>query len=323
MERVMVDNWLLEEAVINLRDEPEKPGKSLSDLLMAILLWDEVCFPENQNNYWRSIRGNLADYLTPITDEEWNNSLPYMKRFSTYHYRCDSEREHYLFATERNVGLQEFDLECIGQRAQRYLRLSGENDCSYFPYYKRQDYLEKTLTPTKWKLSDAMVRISNQKMLDSKVKEYVEETFKSLLDMPSIEFSMPVLTRFILENTPDGMSPVDYAFHMRMEGPVIQYRKYLQELSGSVEKQDWKEFRKLGNYSIDAIKSVIEMDKGQVRSIKASLLPTPSIMLDSSFMTISTDSKNNLTIKADLPHKKYHLTFLRDLTRFGINEIPL
>ena len=73
MERVMVDNWLLEEAVINLRDEPEKPGKSLSDLLMAILLWDEVCFPENQNNYWRSIRGNLADYLTPITDEEWNS----------------------------------------------------------------------------------------------------------------------------------------------------------------------------------------------------------------------------------------------------------
>lgn len=319
----MVDNWLLEDAVINLRDEPKKPGKSLSDLFMAILLWDEVCYPKNQNNHWRQIPGNLADCLTAIKDEEWNNSLPYMERFPPYRYGWDSENEHFLYERERIDALSEFDLDCIGARAQRYLRLSGENDCSYLPYCKRQDYLEKTLSPTKWKLSDVMVRISNQKMLDSKVKEYVEETFKSLLDMPSIEFSMPVLTRFILENTPDGMSPVDYAFHMRMEGPVIQYRKYLQELSGSVEKQDWKEFRKLGNYSIDAIKSVIEMDKGQVRSIKASLLPTPSIMLDSSFMTISTDSKNNLTIKADLPHKKYHLTFLRDLTRFGINEMPL
>lgn len=142
--------------------------------------------------------------------------------------------------------------------------------------------------------------------------------------MPTIEFNMPVLARFILANTPNGMSPIDYAFHMRMEGPVIQYRKYLQELSDAVEKQDWKELRKLGSCSTDAIKGVIEMSREQVGSIKASLLPTPSIMLDTNFLTASTDPKSILTIKAsNIKHKKYHLTFLRDLTRFGISKMTI
>lgn len=326
MERVMVDNWLLEDAAINLRDEPEKPGRSLSDLLMAILLWEEVCFAANEYALWYSDIGELMNLLEPIEDTKWDFVSPYGLKslgFLSYHL-YDSEYDHYYYEKELVGGVDDSELACIGIRAQHYLKLSGENDCSYLPFYKRQEYLAKNLKATEWKLSDAVMRISNLEMLDRQVKQYLEETFKALLDMPNIEFSMPLLTQFIIANTPEGMSPVEHAFHMRMEGPLIQYRKYLQELSNAVEQQDWKEFRKLGSFSIDAVKSVIEMDKGHTRSITASILPTPTIMLDTGFLTASTDPSKIATIKlSDLKYKKYHLTFLRDLTKFGINKISL
>ena len=52
MNNVMVDNWLLEDAVINLQRNPTEPSKSLSDLLMAIVLWDNVYYPRKGHCAW-------------------------------------------------------------------------------------------------------------------------------------------------------------------------------------------------------------------------------------------------------------------------------
>ena len=70
MKNVMVDNWLLEDAVIRLQRNPTEPSKSLSDLLMAIVLWDNVYYPcKGHSAWWTEVQPDLQDYLLPIEDD--------------------------------------------------------------------------------------------------------------------------------------------------------------------------------------------------------------------------------------------------------------
>ncbi len=213
MKNVMVDNWLLEDAVINLQSNPTEPSKSLSDLLIAIVLWDNIYYPRKGHSaWWTEVLPDLQDYLLPIEDDGLDGLQDALGDISRVRTKVSEEQNEIDRANEPLI---------VSSSAFRYLQLSSKNDCDYLPVRERQEYLAKNLVFTDSKVRDMLVKIGSQKMLDKQVKAYVEESLKALLDMPKVEFKMPVLTSYILKETPAGMSPIECAFHLRQEGAAF------------------------------------------------------------------------------------------------------
>lgn len=301
MNNIMVDNWFMEQVVADLQDNKENSSKSYANLLMAIVLWDEVYYPKNSRNWWKSFPSQVQNAFNPIDDIEDKLFLEHKIIKNPLLYLLISSHRSDLISSH----------EYIGELALHYAKLSSKNGCDYLPCKKRQSFLMKYMEPQNIKKS--LLRMKMQGNLDKSIEEYYTDTYKALLDFSGLKLKMPVLVNFIFDNTPKGMTPVDYAFHLKNEGAVIKYRKYLSEVEDALEKQNWKELRFLLSCSNDVISKIVSLDKKHIGNITVRILPTPSIILNG----ISAD------ISYTPPFRKIHLTFLKDLTRYAINDMKI
>jgi len=134
---------------------------------------------------------------------------------------------------------------------------------------------------------------------------------------------MPVLAKYIFDNTPEGMTPFDFAFHLRNEGPVIRYRQYLNKVEDALENQNWKDLRYLLRCSEDTIADVLALDKKRFTSVVFNILPIPSISLKYRDIDASISKAPSFSIKTNGSCRRLHLTFLRGLATYAINEMEL
>ena len=290
MNKVMVDNWFLEDVVNFFLDEKKNTPDSYEELLMAIVLWDEVCYPLNSFNWWNSIPSHIQDRLFPIDDTK-HNGVP-------------------------GIGLQSIDAPI--NMALHYMALSSNHGCDYLPCFRR-----RTADDCYRLLDLALLEIHMQRNLDRAVKEYYRETYKILSEFSRFEIKMPILAKYILDNTPEGMTPFDYAFHLRNEGPVIKYKQYLNKVEDALENQNWKDFRYLLRCSEDTIADVLSLDKKSFESVTFNILPVPSISLKFRGVDTSISGAPSFSIKTDGSYRRLHLTFLKDLTTYAINKMRL
>jgi len=314
----MVDNWFMEEVIADIREQKAHCSSCYAELLMAIVLWDDVYYPLNKYNWWNSIPSQVQNMLQPVEDfneEGQNESIKEL-----YRYKGISEDEFYWLKWKEQILLDPDDIVSSG--AIRYLALSGKNGFDYLPCEKRKDFLRKYCSIDNIKLSLSRIRLQGE--LTKIIKEYYIETYSSLIDFSNLEIKMPILFNFIIDNASNNMTPVDFAFHLKNEGPVIRYRSYLREVETALEKQDWKELRYLLNCSGDAINSVISMDKKRLNSISADILPIPSVMFKHNNITASISSDFGLTIEGfEKYFKKFNLIFLKNITEYAINDMHI
>lgn len=132
------------------------------------------------------------------------------------------------------------------------------------------------------------------------------------------------LLMVIIDNASNDMSPIDFAFHLKNEGAVVKYRLYLREIELALEKQNWKELRYLLRCSNDAVNSVISMDKKRLNGISVGIFPTPSIMFKHDKITATMSTSPTLSIEHFEKHfKKFNITFLKDVTKYAINDMHI
>ena len=286
----MVDNWFLEDVVKYLLDEKKNVPDSYEELLMAIVLWDEVCYPQNAFNWWNSIPSLIQNRLCPIDDTK-NNGIPGVR----------------LQSAEGPINM-----------VLHYMALSSNYDCDYLPCSHRR--ISKDCYTL---LNHALLAIEMQRNLDKAIKEYYRETYKVLSEFSQLEIKMPILVKYIFDNTPEGMTHFDFAFHLRNEGPVIRYKQYLNKVKDALEHQNWKELRYLLRCSEDTVVDVLSLDKKTLGSITFNILPVPSISLKFRSINASISESPSFSIKNIGSCRRLHLTFLRDLATYAINEMRL
>lgn len=290
MDKVMVDNWFLEDIINDFRNGKISTSNSYAELLMAVTLWDEVCYPQNAFNWWNSVPSHIQHRLCPL-DDTMENGMP-------------------------NILLQQSDsLEGL---VLHYMALSNKYECNYLPCLQR-----RTSYACYNMLGHALIQMKMQENLDNSIEAYYRETYKQLSDFPQLKIKMPILAKYIFDNTPEGMTPFDFAFHLKNEGPVIRYRQYLNGIENALEKQDWKELRYLLSCSEDAISDVLTLGKKGVESVTFGIWPIPSISLKFRNANVSISESTSFSIKTSSPCKKMHLTFLRHLTDYAINYMKL
>ena len=312
MNNVMVDNWFMENVVRSIFNNDTRHSRSYADLLMAIILWEDVYYPNNSKSIWNVFPSQVQDKLHPIYDYENEDSK------EPYKQEIGDEVGCWL---EWKEGPQK-EPEIVSRNALRYMMLSSKNGCDYLPCEKRKSFLLKYFSPQR--IQKALYRMKMQGSLDKTIEEYYSDTYKALLDFSDLNFEMPVLANFIFDNTPKGMTSVDYAFHLKNEGPVINYRKYLSHVEDALETQNWSELRYLLGCSTDVISDITSLDKKQIFSIGASIIPIPSLLLQiGGFNITASPSTISIAVEKCGSFKKMHLTFLRDLTKYAINDMHL
>ena len=310
----MVDNWFMEEVIADINNNTECNSKNYADLLMAIVLWDEVYYPQNTRNWWKSFPSQVQNALQPIEDIEeqgYQSNLHDLRPMSAIPL---------LSYLAQNPKIRS---DIISTAALHYAKLSSKNGCDYLPCKERQSLLQKFMTPPN--IQKSLTRMKMQGNLDKAIEEYYADTYKALLDFSDLKLKMPALVNFILDNTPKEMTPVDYAFHLKNEGAVIKYRQYLSQVEEALENQNWKDLRFLLRCSDDAVSEVTALDKKNLGRVKVRLLPTPSILLEYGGLSADISSTSSFEIKTNIknPFRKIHLTFLKDLTRYAINDMKL
>lgn len=316
MNSIMVDNWFMEEVIADIKEQKTHRSRCYGELLMAIVLWDEVYYPKNNYNWWNSIPSQVQNALIPLDD---CGERGVSKSLSELHkHKGIAEDDSSWLKWKNNAVLDVTDV--IGSGAIRYLALSSNNGLDYLPCAKRQKFLKEYCSQSS--MIRMLTRLKLQDALTKTVEAYYVDAYKSLGDFSNLQLKMPVLANYIVDMATNNMSPVDFAFHLKNEGPVIRYREFLRNIDDSLEKQDWKELKYLLRCSEDAVSSVISMDSKKIESVSVEILPTPRVIFNFSGETVKIGEVPSLTLKQFEKHfKKFSLVFLKDITKYAIEDM--
>lgn len=288
MKNVMVDNWLLDDIVskANAREFPE----SLSVLLAALVLWDNVYYPMNSASYWKEVN---------VEKSKWQREIESLQEavcfFDDNNEAFDVEQR--LFFTNNRDLFDEDTTAVVAVGALRYLSLSNSRGLDYLPCAQRRQFIAKYPNVCKTVID----RIDTLRPLDKEVKEFINDLNKEY-DSNFLSIKAPILTKYIRDNTPEDMSHVEFALHLRHEGPVVQYRRYLDEVENAINHQNIRELIRLGEYSKEIVRDIVNSDD-TIISAQYNILPMPGI---------SVSKSTNIS-------KKLHLTFLKELVNNAIN----
>lgn len=255
MNSVMLDNWMLSDVlcdIYNIRDNTV--SESYQKFLFAIVLWDKIYYPNNElSPYMNPANGTISSILKPIDDIT------------------------HSFADEADAMYKEYFngeySEIIVKGAMRYLLLSSHNKCDYLPCEARQ----KTLACANFiELNRRISRSNSLDFLNDAINEYFIELF-SKLGATNFTIKTPILTDYIIQTTPDEMSYIDRALHLKYEGPVEKYRKYLSDMENAFRKSDYRLLIDMKNYSENLVKDIRIMDSKNISVVNCTILPIPSI----------------------------------------------
>lgn len=280
MNSVMVDNWVMQEIIYELYDLEEEISDTFSQFLSSIILWDDIYYPDNEmSKFWNNIPSNLNTIIHPINDEyhffENESTKLYQQKYSAYS-------------------------DVIAKGAIRYFLLSNHLNHDYFPSLERQTFLKQN---NPYGIIKNLTRLDFLNPLNNAITQQYEEMFMHF-DNLNFHIERPILTDFILQNKPYNMSCIDYALHLKYEGPIVKYRNYLSDLETALNNNDYRYLIELIQYSQEIVNNVITMDKRTIVSGEFQIFPSISINLAKDF---------------HLTTHHAHLTFLDNLARFAFN----
>lgn len=315
MKNVIIDNWLLCNAVNYIMEKNQANQDEYCDLLMALLLWDNIYYPYNEYNFWMETNSEVGNALQALddTNENWKND----SLIELYEYKGYKENEIYNMLNKQNYIISEEDM--IRASAIRYMRLGIEYESDYMPCAERREFIREYCEYKN--IMRVLNRMKFQCVIDKLVYKYYEDAYRALIEFKNIRIKIPLLARFILDKCPNEMSPINFALHLKHDGRIVRYREYLNQIESAVEMQSWEELRCLINCSDDAIKDVITMGKKSITHVSINLLPLPSVMLTANKLRIGISNSPTLSISHELPRRRFNLTFLKDLTRCAIDNL--
>jgi hypothetical protein len=202
MNSLLLDNWVMQQVAVDVFDFKSGVSETLSHFLSSIILWDEVCYEQNENSiYWSDLATNdLMDFLKPI---ECNPNV--------------KEKVERKAGDLYNESFCEHDQQ-TAEGAIKYWLLSNSLGCDYFPAKDRQDFLRANFL-NKEDYKNILNRLEYMNPLDNSIREAYSELAENLQFL-QLELHRPVLTDYIVQNTPSNMSYIDYAINIREDKQI-------------------------------------------------------------------------------------------------------
>lgn len=284
MNSIMIDNWTLDSIAYDYRHcSNGEISDEYARFLSAVILWDEIYYPDNEKSYWKGCNDMMDSILKPIFDK-------------THLFEMQSEDLYceYYEGNERKL---------IAKEAIRYLLISDFYNCDYLPSKQRQEFLSINSPYEIVKRINVLNRINYMNTLDNSINRTFTEIGRMFGDIEFV-IKRPVLVDFIMQNTPKGMTYLDVALHLRQEGPVVKYRQYLSDVETAIEKKQWKVLSEMVQYSEKIVSETVNIDKRSICSANIAILPMPSL---------------NFSKEIGITRRNIHLSFLETLSQFAFD----
>ena len=310
MRKVLVDNWFMEQVASDEQLDIKDRSNAYFEFLNAIILWDEIYYPDNDRTWWKNLPGDLQSFVKPIelppeyeTMELFDHAEKAITCLEGENGKLDSQTRALIQEVANKT------TRIVGNEALGYLWVSSENDCDYLPHSKRKKFIKEALP----RLKDFFIRNAVMDLVDEKVqKNYLSKYNEYELNL--LKYEMPVLSRMVIENLPSGFSPIDYAMHIKNEGPVERYRNYCSEMEYYFKIKDKDKYIKKRNEIADVI------DEAIAASEKSSLASLASL----ASLSVNVLPIGSLGVGINAPPiKSDKLVFLNDLVSFAKSNPPL
>lgn len=310
MSRVMVDNWFMEEVLESIAHKTTYHSRAYAELLMAIVLWDEICYPKNDYSWWNSIDTQVQDRLTPIDDLREEGVEESIRLVLGDRYSPEDE----LWKAWH--GIPPTETEIVATGAIRYMLLSSKYDCDYLPCSKRKAFLKKYVGDKRF--YTMLKRFDEMKQLDKAVESFIHRAY------PHASIKVPSLVRYIFDRAAhEGMSPIDFAFHLREEGPVVRYREHLHEMIQAYGTENARKVNELQRCDDDAIADVLSIDPKTIKLIaEIPVVGCPKISIEKAFGSASASiSPSRVKLKVRVDPSYWGTIFLSDLAEHAISNV--
>lgn len=289
MQGLLLDNWGICKIITRTSgfDNEKYWNKEYIDLLEAIVLWDDLYYPENEYSYWWKRLGvthSINNIVKPIKNER---------------NKFDKEIDIMI----KNIPKIDDFPELVSVGALRYMLFSNKLGINYLPCKERSLFLEQSNFCYSWENIDRLGIID---VFDKEVIKYYKE-LNDFFGKNIFTFEFPLLIDYIIQNTPDNMSYIEYAIKLREDKCVVAFRRYLNEVEIAINNAEWNKLFKFEKETKGLVNDIFQHKKF-VESISINLLALPSF---------------NIAV-SNLPFKKnIHLSFLRNLGNFAYKNRKL
>lgn len=279
MNGILLDNWSLEEII---SDTLLEKNITYTNLLEVLVLWDDIYFPDNEHSFWwkHGIDDySIKDIIIPFADDK----NEFQKEAEDIFNKLDRSNQN---------------SRIIGIGGIRYSLFSNKKGLDYFPSTKRCEFLNNINQREYY--SQVMNRYKLLHALDKEVQKYYDE-LSDFLSVNTIQFELPLLAQFIMQNTPCGMSHIQFAIRLREDKSIKRYRKYLNKIETAFNNGNWKELFHYENATKEIVHDIFK-EKTMVDSVTCGILALPSI---------------NFSFSKRSVEQYVHLSFLKKLAKFA------
>ena len=254
MGSVLIDNWNLSNANIEETYNNGLPNKAYSDLLSALVLWDEVYYLDDglaTFGWLRLPKGErLKSILKPLYLE--NTIKKQFERSADLLYEQEFAHKY---------------KKIVAERALFYHEMSKAFGVDYYPIQERAVFLDEAINNLElWSRND---------ILDIEEKEVLKR-IQELNNGKELFIKMPILTKLIVKNS-DG----DYlstALDIRATREVKSFRKYMDKIDQEINNGNYGEVRHILRIIPDIIDDIEKMDRPAVISTNIKIKLTPMIL---------------------------------------------
>lgn len=312
MSKIMVDNWFMEEVLASITNKTTYQSKAYAEFLMAIVLWDKICYPKNNYNWWNSIASPVKGRLEEIDDSKEEGLAESVKLLLGDEHSLEDEewiKWHNIVPNEASI---------VGTGAVRYILLSHQHNCEYLPCSKRKAFLRENVYSANFY---AMLRrFDEMNQLDEAVEDFLRRMDRN------ISIKIPCLVKYIFDCAiREGVSPVDFAFDLRDRKPVKDYRNYLQQLIQAYRTVNVRKAIELQSEASDAVANVVSLNKKKITvsgELPIFALPKFSFEIASRSASV-TASTSGIKVKVRINPHHFNFTFLSELAEHAINDVDI
>lgn len=254
MGNILIDNWNLANANITKTYTREMPNESYTNLLSALVLWDDVYYLDDgfATFGWLNMpKGKMLSsvlkplYLENTIKRNFENSSNdiYIKDFR-YRYK-----------------------KIIAERVIFYHEVSKAFDVDYYPIKERAEFLDQFL--------DNLELWNRNEILKSEEKEILKRIQEFNVGSESY-IKFPLLTNLIVKNTGDDY--IHTALNIKNTKEVKNFRKYMDKIDREINMGNFGEVRYILSLLPYIIDEIEDMDRKISISTTIKIKLTPMVL---------------------------------------------
>lgn len=320
MREVLIDNWNLTNANLGEKQINNFPNESLSDLLSAIVLWDDVYYLDDgfATYGWISTpKGQILKpmlkplYLGSVIKEEFENSSNIM-------YEKDFKSEN---------------KKIVAQRALFYHEISKAYGLDYYPIKERAQFLINSINKIDLWTRDEILKREEREILE-RIHEF-DSGKESLI-------RFPLLSSLIVKNSNGDL--INTALDIKNAKEVKRFRKYMDKIDKEINEGNYSEARYVLSLIPQIVDEIENMDRKLNMAVTLKLKITPGVVsmvtgtvlsnmyMESDLINLGLIcltlkeilGESNIEISKEITctkyPKKFQLSFLRTLGKEYLNK---